>query len=111
MLLEHWTVLDSLYMVAITLSTVGFGEVQEISTAGRVFTIGLILLGISTGAFLITRFGEFFLEGQLKGITRRRRMNKQVRELKGHYIVCGFGRVGQRVSDELRREGTDFVVV
>jgi voltage-gated potassium channel len=109
--LEGWTVVESLYMVAITLSTVGFREVRDISAPGRVFTIGLILFGITTGAFLISRFGEIFLEGQIKGITRRRRMSKLVQDLSDHYIVCGFGRVGQRVCSELRREHERFVVV
>jgi voltage-gated potassium channel len=111
MLIEHWPFLDALYMVAITLSTVGFSEVREVSDAGRIFTVCLILFGISIGGYLLTRIGELLIELQIKGITRRRHMQKQIRELDDHYIVCGFGRVGKQICEEFVRDGQIFVVV
>ncbi len=109
--LEGWSVIDSLYMVVITLSTVGFGEVKPMSEAGRLFTIGLIVAGVSNAAYLVSAVGEYIVSGALAGSLRRQRMQKHIDGMSGHYIVCGYGRVGRQVVEDLSRRGNEFVVI
>ncbi len=111
MWLEGWNALDSIWMVAITLTTVGFGEVHPLSPAGRIFTLFILFLGmgvIVTGASMIA---EFVVEGQLNDILRRRKMRKKIAGLKGHTIVCGAGRTGMHVIQEMGHMKVPFVVV
>jgi voltage-gated potassium channel len=109
--LEGWSFLDSLYQVIITLSTVGFKEVANLSPAGRAFTIILIVFGIAAVTFLVRRIVEFAVEGELEGFRRRRKMSKTLDKIRDHYIVCGYGRVGRWVAHEFRSEGVPFVVI
>ncbi len=109
--IEGWSPLESAYMVAITLSTVGYAEVQPVSTAGRVFTMGLIFFGISTGAYALGKLGETLVDGQLRGLARKRRMQKQIAEVADHILVCGFGRVGEQICEDLTDEEREFVIV
>lgn len=111
MLLEHMGFLEALYMTVTTLSTVGFDEVKPLSAVGRVFTILLILGGVSVIAVGLGSMIEFFVGGYLSGLFRRRAVRKQLHEMKGHYVVCGYGRVGRSVVDEFESKGADFVVV
>ncbi|HZJ03243.1 MAG TPA: NAD-binding protein [Thermoleophilia bacterium] len=110
-LIEGWSILESLYMTVITLSTVGFKEVREISSVGRLFTILLILGGVSTMAYALATLIEFVVSGQLSGLYRRRTVRKAIEQLSGHFIICGFGRVGEAVAREFRAGGVPFVVV
>ena len=109
--LEGYTWLEALYMTLITLSTVGYGEVRPLSEQGRVFTIGLIVLGVGTGAYLFSALTEYIISGELQGTLERRRRMKAVDRLNQHYIVCGCGRVGEQVAAELARMRLPFVVV
>ncbi len=109
--LEGYSALDALYMTVITLTTVGFGEVHTLSSAGRVFTIALILGGVGTMAFLLSTLVEYLIGGELTGTLRIRRMQHAIDVLTGHYIVCGYGRVGQQVVEDLRGEGAEVVVI
>jgi hypothetical protein len=111
MMLEGWRLLDALYMTVITLSTVGFTEVHPLSDAGHLFTIALIMTGVSTAAYAVGTFGEFVIGGRLSGALRRQRMQHEIDRLEGHYIICGYGRVGRQVVDELDARGTRSVVV
>lgn len=111
MLLEGFTFLEALYMVVITLSTVGFEEVRKLSPGGRVLTMCLIVAGVGTVAFAISRLFEFVLEGHLRGFRRSRKMHKTLRELEGHYVICGFGRVGHQIAEEFEEHGVSFAVV
>jgi voltage-gated potassium channel len=106
--IENLSWLDALYMTVITLSTVGFGEVHPLSPAGKAFTIGLILLGVGTLGFLASRATEAALGGT---VFRRRRMLMENKRLTSHVIVCGFGRMGKSVTDQLDLFGTPFTVV
>jgi len=109
--LEGWSFLEALYMVVITLSTVGFKEVKELSDAGRVLVITIIVLGVGTVAYTVSQLVELMVEGQIIGWRRRRTMEKKISELKGHYIICGFGRVGHEVAHEFSAEDVPYIVI
>ncbi len=109
--IEGWSFLDALYMTVITLSTVGFNEVHPLTPRGRVFVIVLTVIGVGAFFYIITGIAEFIVAGHFAGAIGRIRMKKEIDRLKNHYIVCGFGRVGQQVCTELERDGEPFVVV
>ena len=108
MLIEHWDFLDSLYMTIITITTTGFEEVHPLTHVGRVFTIVLLVMGIGSIAYTGGRAAQLLIENQ---IIRRRRMSKKLEELKNHYIVCGYGRMGKYICEELSSAKVDFIVV
>jgi voltage-gated potassium channel len=110
-LAEHWSLLEAVYMTVTTLATVGYMEVRPLSDAGRVFTILLILMGVGTMLVLFSTMAEYVVGGTLTGTLRRRLMQRRIDELDGHYIVCGYGRVGQHVVDDLVQKGETVVVV
>ncbi len=107
-IIEGWYWLDGLYMTFITLTTIGFAEVRKLSDAGRIFTIFIGLVGIGAVAFIATRAAQLLLTSEA---ISKRHMNKRISQLRNHYIVCGFGRIGKRVALDLRRAGMPFVVV
>lgn len=111
MLIEGWSLLDAAYMTVITIATVGFSEVHVLSPAGQIFTICLIASGVTAAAYAIGRFLEFLLEGYLSEVLGGRSMKKRIEKLKNHYIVCGFGRVGEQVAREFKRSGAPFIVL
>jgi voltage-gated potassium channel len=111
MLLEGWSFLDSLYMTVITLATVGYGEVQELSRIGELFTILLITLGVGTVSFTAFTIAQSLLEGQLRSILGRRQLERQIQALSGHYIICGFGRIGSELTRQLTDNGLSVLVV
>jgi voltage-gated potassium channel len=108
---EGWSFLDSLYMVVITLSTVGFAEVQPLSPSGEVITIGIIVLGIASVSLVIGQATRLIVEGEIRQVLGKRRMQKDIGKLSNHVIVCGYGRVGRVTCLELARAGEPFVVV
>jgi len=110
-LIEGWSLLDSIYMTVTTIFTVGFKEVRPLSTAGTVFTLFLIILGVGTILYGIGRMVEFVISGQLSGVFRRGAVRRQVDKLDGHFIVCGYGRVGESVVRHLASHSASFVVV
>jgi len=109
--LEGMTLTDALYMTIITLSTVGFAEVKELSTAGRLFTIGLIVTGAGLFAYLLSRIARFLVSDEWRINWERERERKMLAKLTNHVIVCGFGRVGREVAHELQAEKLPFVVI
>jgi len=111
MLLEGWNFIDSLYMTIITLASVGFREVHDLSLTGRIFTIILIIGGVGTVAYALSAGAKIILEGELQKVYGRRRLGKKIKELKNHYIVCGYGRMGKIICRELREKNIKFVVV
>jgi voltage-gated potassium channel len=110
-LIEGWSLLDSLYMTVITIFTVGFGEVHPLSRGGHVFTLLLIIGGVGAILWGIGRMVEFVVGGQLSGMFRRRAVRRQVDKLDGHFIVCGYGRVGEAVARQFAVHGAPFLVV
>lgn len=109
--LEGWSWIDALYMSVITVSTVGFGEVRELSREGRLFTIFLIAGGVGSALYLVSILAEGVVEGQFRRIFQRSAMQRAIEKLQGHIIVCGFGRFGQVVTDEIRDAGRAVVVI
>jgi len=110
-LIEGWSLTDAIYMTIITISTVGYGEVHPLTTAGRIFSIFLIIGGVSGGLFVLSALVEYVIEGRF-GITRRRRqMKAKIAKLKDHFILCGYGRVGEEIAHTFNEEGVPFVIV
>jgi voltage-gated potassium channel len=105
---NNWTVLDALYMTIISITTTGFKEVRPLSDFGKIFTIIIIIMGVGTIAYSGGRGVQLLIETQIFG---RRRMNKKVGELKNHYIVCGYGRMGKYICEELKQSRVPFVVI
>lgn len=110
-LIEGWSWFDSLYMVVITLTTIGFSEVHDLSTEGRTFTLGLIVAGVSVGTFAVTQVTRAVLEGDMRRALRHRRMRMEMDDLENHFIVAGYGSLGEAVSHELRGAGMQVVVL
>ena len=111
MAIEGWGPVESLYMTVITLSTVGFSEVHELTTAGRLFTTLLIVAGVGVVAYSFGTIGQFLISGELRGNLRRRRMQRRIDRLDGHVIVCGYGRVGKQVTHDLEQHGQVCLVI
>lgn len=110
-LLEGWSLFDSLYMTVITLTTVGYREVHELSPPGQVFTMLLSLGGIFLLFYAATTVIGAVVSGQVREILGSRRMERSLANLKGHRIVCGFGRMGRQVCQEFSLHGLSFVVI
>ena len=110
-LIEGWPVFDALYMTIITLTTIGYGEVHELSAQGRIFTVVLVMFGLGAAAAFAAQFARLFIEGELGEYWRKRRMERMLNRLKGHVIVCGYGRIGQAICSELREMGATVAVV
>lgn len=110
-LIEGWTFLDSIYMTIITIFTVGFKEVRPLSQQGQIFTIFIILGGVGTAIFAFAKIAEVVYEGGIHTFWRRKKMEKQLTNLKDHYIICGHGRMGRTVRERLEEEGLPFVVI
>jgi voltage-gated potassium channel len=109
--IEGWSFLDSLYMTVITITTVGFAEVHPLSQAGQIFSIFLIVGGVGGAIYALTGIMGYILEGQF-GITMgRRRMKTKIAKLKGHFILCGYGRVGQAIAQVFSEEKTPFIII
>ncbi len=110
-LIEGWSMTDAFYMTVITLTTVGFREVGPLGTGGKLFTISLIAWGVGTIAFTVSATTELVVSGELTSYLKRRRMDKRFGNLRDHYIVCAYGRVGRAAVRQLREGGAPFVVI
>ena len=111
MALEGWNLLDSAYMTAITLSTVGFLEVHEPTNMGRIFTMVLIFTGGGYYLYLVGVIIKSVIEGEIKELYGRQRLDRKIAKLKGHYIVCGYGRIGKVLCDLIREDDQEVVVI
>ena len=111
MLTERWSVHDSLFMTVITLSTVGYGEVRPLTRSGEMFTMLLILGGVGVLAYSFSTTLDYIVAGELQGFLRRQRLERRIAKMQDHYIVCGYGRVGRQVVDELHANEINMVVI
>ncbi|SDC07336.1 voltage-gated potassium channel [Pelagirhabdus alkalitolerans] len=105
------SLLDSLYMTIITISTVGYGEVVDLTPEAQIFTMILIFLGIGVIGYAASTIVSYFLEGNIRAFWRDKKMNEAIKNLKNHYIVCGAGETGRHVINSLKKEAIDFVII
>jgi voltage-gated potassium channel len=111
MVLERWNFWDSLYMTTITLTTVGYREIHPLSFKGMLFTMILMVGGVGTVLYALTVGARLILEAEIRKIFGRRRLEKTIKQLAGHYIICGYGRMGKIIVKELQEERVKFVVI
>lgn len=109
--IEGWDVLEALYMTVITLTTVGFQEVHPLSQAGKIFTMFLIVSGVGFILYFLSSTTGMMIEGTLKDVFGRRKLEKKISHIEGHYIVCGFGRIGRTVSQLLKEKPIEVVMI
>ena len=109
--LEGWPWFDGFYMVITTLTTIGYQETHPLSHAGRVFNVVIILGGVSLAFLAIGSLTQALLEFELQNFFGRRRMERDIGRLSGHYIICGAGRVGRSAARELARRPAQFVII
>jgi len=95
MIIEGWNLTDALYMTIITISTVGYSEVHQLTKSGQIFTIFLVIFGVAFFLYLAGSLVQVMVEGRIRAILGRRKLNKKIEHLKNHHIICGYGRIGQ----------------
>ena len=105
---SDWTLLDSLYMTIITLASVGYGEVHELDNLGKIWSILLIIFGVTGVGALFRTINEEFIQSQLFW---KKKMKKTISKLKDHYVICGYGRMGAVIANELSDKGKKFVII
>ena len=110
MIAEGWGFLDAFYMTVLTISTVGYGEVHPLSVSGKFLSILIILLGVGSVGFAVGTAGRLMLEDRIRAVLGRRFM-KSIQKLRNHYIICGFGRMGRIICEELTEKGIPLVVL
>lgn len=111
MVIEDYTLVEAMYMTVITMSTVGFGEVRPLSQLGMIFTAFLVVGSIGTFTFAISASTNYFLDGAYRERLRVKRIQRIMKGLHGHVIVCGYGRVGEKAVQELRDHAHDVVII
>jgi voltage-gated potassium channel len=110
-IVEGWGFFDALYMTIITITTVGYHEVHDLTKPGRVFSMALMLSGVGTVFYMFGVVAKVVLEGELRDILGRKKLTKKIENLKNHYIICGFGRMGSIICNELSHNKAPFVVI
>lgn len=111
MVIEGWCLREALFMTVITLTTVGYGEVHVLSDAGQIYTIVLIIFGVGLFLYAAGLVIQFMVEGRIRLLLGRRRLDRKISRLKNHYIVCGYGRIGKVICHRLLHENYDVVVI
>lgn len=110
-MLEGWGWFDGFYMTLTTMTTIGYGEIHPLSHAGRIFNSFLIVMAVFSGGLTIATFSQALLQFEFGQAFGRRRMERELAKLSGHYIICGAGRVGRTVARELRARGQSIVFI
>jgi voltage-gated potassium channel len=109
--IEGWDFFDALYMTVTTLSTVGYGEVHPLSRAGKIYNIVLILAGMGVLFYIISILARVVVEGEIQEALGRHKFMKDIKRLRNHYIICGFGRIGEIIARQLQNRGLSLVVI
>ncbi len=110
-IIEGWNFLDAIYMTVTTITTVGYREVHPLSDAGRIFSIFLMVGGVGGALYALSGIVGYIVEGNIGTVWERRRMHNKIKNLKGHFILCGYGRVGEEIARTFREEDTPFIVI
>ena len=110
-LIEGWSLTESLYTTVITLSTVGYGDFYPETTGGRLFTVILVIFGVDTMLYTIGLLTETMVDARFRSLMGRGKLEKMIKKLNRHYIICGCGRIGYLICKELSQEKIDFVVI
>lgn len=111
-IIEGWDFMDALFMTVITLTTVGFGVVHPMGKTGQLFTIGLIFIGGGFFIYVVGAIVQFMVEGRIRVILGRRKLDRKMNHVKDHYIICGYGRIGKVLCHQLTlHKRLDFVVI
>lgn len=111
MLIEGFSFFDALYMTIITVTTIGYGEVHPLSTAGRIFNILLIVSGFATFAYAIAKLTQYIVDGEIRKYFKHRKIMSQINHLENHVIVCGYGRNGKQACHTLNHHNEQFVII
>lgn len=106
-----WPIVDAFYMTATAVTAVGFGEVRPLTTGGRLFTIGVVAVGFGQIWYILSVIVGLGVEGELRGVWERRRMERRIGRASGHVLICGYGRVGRQIAAALQREGRAVGVI
>lgn len=109
--LEGMTPFEGFYMTMITISTVGFSEIRPLSDLGRFITVIIIISGICVLTYTLGQVAQMFIEGELRRLLGRKKLEKKISSLKNHYIICGYGRIGGTIAQELIKENIPLVVI
>lgn len=111
MIVERWSPLNALYMTVITMTTIGFGEVEELSPRGRIFTLGLIVIGVIIASYAISSTVELITSQEFLEKIRNRRRRRELESISHHCIICGYGRLGRNITQELRTRNWPVIVI
>ncbi|HWO45706.1 MAG TPA: NAD-binding protein, partial [Methylomirabilota bacterium] len=111
MLIEGWNLLDAFYMTIITISTVGYSELHSLSTAGRLFTSTLIVVGVGTMLYGFGVFAETLTDGAFVKYRRERQLERALNQLSDHFIICGYGRIGTQIVAEFEEHKIPYAVI
>lgn len=109
--IEGWSFFDALYMTVTTLSTVGYGEIHPLNRVGRLYNMVLILSGMGVMLYIVGSLARVLIEGEIREALGKRHLLSRIKRLAGHYIICGFGRIGETIVQALKARGTPLVVV
>jgi len=109
--IEDWSYFDALWMTVITLTTVGYSEVRPLTQAGRVYSMFLMLAGIGIMFYIITGLAKLIVEGEIRRALGKRKLQRTIKKLHDHYIICGYGRIGEIIARQLKERRIPFVVV
>jgi voltage-gated potassium channel len=110
-LLEGWPLFDALYMTVTTLTTLGGGEWRPLSRLGKAYTMVLVLAGMGVLFYVVTALARVVVEGEIREVLGKRKLLKKIRGLSGHYIICGFGRIGEIIARQLQQRDVPLVII
>ncbi|HEX9475278.1 MAG TPA: potassium channel protein [Candidatus Dormibacteraeota bacterium] len=110
-LIEGWNLLDAFYMTIITISTVGYSELHPLSTTGRLFTSTLIVVGVGTMLYGFGVFAETLTDNSFVAYRRERQLERALNQLRDHFIICGYGRIGTQIVAELEEHEVAYAVI